>query len=156
MTQTEASPPAAGIIGRTLRLMLGGLLAWMTFTVMRAEDRAFNLRVLAVFGGVTVFYAIVHVIVSRYGTALNRWLGAALAVAPVVLIFALGGPVGRVATVAYIGVSLLLQAIRGDGGCEVLAIPAIALGRRTHLMCVLFSPIDWVEKYLTGPGGLPG
>jgi hypothetical protein len=156
MTQAKTSAPSAGIIGRTLRLMLGGLLAWMTFTVMRAEDRAFNLRVLAVFGSVTLFYAVVHVIVRRYGTALNRWLGATLALVPVVLIFALGGPVGRVATVGYIGVSLLLQAIRGDGGCEVLAIPGIAFRRRTHLMCLLFSPIDWVEKHLTGPGGLPG
>ncbi|MDH3458752.1 MAG: hypothetical protein OER90_18070 [Gemmatimonadota bacterium] len=156
MTLTERSPPAAGIIGRTLRLMLGGLLAWMTFTVMRAEDQAFNLRVLAVGSGVTVFYGVVHFVVVRFGAHLNRWLGAALAVAPVVLVFAFGGSVGRVAAVAYIGVSLLLQAVRGDGGCEVLAIPAVALGRRTHLMCLLFSPIDWVEKHLTGPGGLPG
>jgi hypothetical protein len=156
MTQTEASAPPAGIIGRTLRLMLGALLAWMTFTVMRAEDQAFNIRVLAIFAGVTGFYAIVHFIVSRFGAGLNRWLGAIVAVTPVLLVFGLGGPVGRVASVAYIGVSLLLQAIRGDAGCEVLSIPALMLGRRSHLMCLLFSPIDWVERHLTGPGGLPG
>ncbi len=146
----------AGIIGRTLRLMLGMLLGWMTFTVMRTEDAAFTVRILAVFAGVTAFYAIVHLLIRRYGAGLNRWLGAALALLPVALLFALGGAVGRVASVAYLGLSLLLQAIRGDGGCEVMAIPALLFGRRTHLVCILFSPIDWVEKHLTGPGGLPG
>lgn len=136
--------------------MLGGLLVWMTVTVMRAEDRAFNLRVLAALAGTTVFYGIVHLVVERYGAHLNRWFGALLAVTPVVLVFALGGSVGRAVAVAYVGVSLLLQAVRGDGGCEVLAIPAIVLRRRTHLICLLFSPIDWVEKHLSGPGGLPG
>nr|NIM49147.1 hypothetical protein [Gemmatimonadales bacterium] len=85
-----------------------------------------------------------------------RWFGAVLAVAPVVLLFALGGALGRVASVAYIGSSLLLQAIRGDAGCEVMSIPAVLLRRRSHLLCLLFSPIDWVEKHLSGPGGLPG
>jgi hypothetical protein len=136
--------------------MLGMLLVWMTYTVMRSEDADFNLRMLAAVAVMTVLYAVVHFVVGRYGAHLNRWLGAAVAVTPVVFLFALGGPVGRVAAVAYIGVSLSVQAIRGDGGCEVLAIPTLAFGRRTHLMCLLFSPIDWVEKHLTGPGGLPG
>ncbi|MDH3290448.1 MAG: hypothetical protein OEO20_07895 [Gemmatimonadota bacterium] len=156
MTTSQTGRPSAGIIGRTLRLMLGMLFVWMTYTVMRSEDAAFNLRILIAFAGITVFYGIVHFVVSRYGARLNRWFGAVLAVAPAVLVFALGGSLGRVAAVAYIGVSLLLQAMRGDGGCEVLAIPAMILGRRTHLVCILFSPVDWVEKHLTGPGGLPG
>ena len=148
--------PAAGIIGRTLRLMLAMLLGWMTYTVMRTEDKSFNLRLLAAFAGMTVFYAIVHLIVRRYGTGLNRWYGALVAVTPVVLAFALGGPLGRVVASAYVGVSLLLQTVRGDGGCEVLAIPAALFGRPTHLAGILFSPVDLVEKHLTGPGGLPG
>ncbi len=156
MTTSKPTGPSAGIIGRALRLMLGMLLVWMTYTVMRSEDADFNLRMLAAVAVMTVLYAVVHFVVGRYGAHLNRWLGAAVAVTPVVFLFALGGPVGRVAAVAYIGVSLSVQAIRGDGGCEVLAIPTLAFGRRTHLMCLLFSPIDWVEKHLTGPGGLPG
>ena len=105
---------------------------------------------------VTAFYSIIHFAVSRYVTGLNPWYGAALAVAPVIIVFAVGGPLGRVASVAFVGVSLLLQAIRGDGGCEVMAMPSMLFGRRTHLVCIFFSPIDWVEKHLTGPGGLPG
>ena len=156
MNPNPARQHTAGIIGRTLRLMLAILLVWLTYITMRMDDRVFNLRVLAVFVGLIAFYSIVHFTISRYVTGLNPWYGAALAVAPVIIVFAVGGPLGRVASVAFVGVSLLLQAIRGDGGCEVMAMPSMLFGRRTHLVCIFFSPIDWVEKHLTGPGGLPG
>ncbi len=123
---------------------------------MRFEDRAFNLRALAALAAMTTLYSLVHLGIMRYGGRVHRWYGAIIAVVPIVLIFAYGDPLGRVASVAYIGVSLVLQAIRGDGGCEVLAIPVAVIGRPTHLKGILFSPIDWVEKHLTGPGGLPG
>jgi hypothetical protein len=57
---------------------------------------------------------------------------------------------------AYLGLSFLLQTLRGDGGFEALAIPAALFRRPTHLRGILFAPIDLVEKHLTGPGGLPG
>jgi len=25
-------------------------------------------------------------------------------------------------------------------------IPSLVFGKRTHLMCLLFSPLDWVEE----------
>jgi CDP-diglyceride synthetase len=156
MTSGTSAGIPAGIIGRTLRLMLGSLFAWTTFTIMRSEDRAFNVRVLAVFGGMLVFYAIAHAVVRRLAPRIHRWYGALLAVAPTVLVFAAGGPIGRVAASAYVGLSLLVQTLRADGGCEVLAVPALVLGGRTHLAGILFAPIDLVEKHLTGPGGLPG
>ncbi len=146
----------AGIIGRTLRLMLGLLLGWMSYTVMRGEASQHNLRTLAVLAGVTVSYTILHVAIRRYGGRLHRWLGSVLALLPVVLVFALGGPLGRLTSVAFIGASLLLQTIRGDAGAVVLAIPALLTGKPTHLGGILFAPIDWIEKHLTGPGGLPG
>ena len=156
MTSRESSGLPAGIIGRTLRLMLGSLFGWTTYTVMRAEDSAFNLRVLALFGGITVFYAVIYAVVRRAGPRVHRWWGAVLAVIPAVLVFAMGGPIGRVAASAYLGLSLLVQTLRADGGCEVLAVPSLVLGGRTHLAGILFAPIDVVEKHLTGPGGLPG
>lgn len=156
MSSRESAGVPAGIIGRTLRLMLGSLFGWMAFTVMRAEEGAFNLRVLALFGGMTAFYAVVYAVVRRLGPRVHRWYGAAFAVVPAVLVFAVGGPIARVATSAYLALSLLVQTLRADGGCEVLALPALVLGGRTHLAGILFSPIDLVEKHLTGPGGLPG
>jgi hypothetical protein len=150
MTANQRSELRARIIGRTLRLALGIALVWMTYSVMRAEDAAFNLRVLAVVAGLVGFYSVMHFVISKYVSGVNRWLGAFLAVGPVILVFLFGGPVGRVASVAYIGVSLVLQGIRSDGGCEVMSIPAILFGKRTHLVCILFSPIDWVEERIAG------
>jgi hypothetical protein len=146
----------AGIIGRTLRLMLGLLLGWITFTVLQMERRPFHQRALAVLGGVTLFYLAAHFALQRYGAGLSRWKGSLLAVAPFVLLFALGGSEVRVACVAYGGLSMLLQTLRADAGCEVLALPTALLGRRTRFAGILFAPIDLVEKHLTGPGGLPG
>ncbi len=140
----------ARVVGRTLRLLLGLALVWMTYDVMRIEDAAFNLRILATVLGLTAFYAGMHFAINKYVAGLNAWIGAFLAVTPVVLVFVFGGPLGRVAAVAYIGISLVLQAIRNDGGCEVMSIPGILFGRHTHLVCIVFSPIDWVEQRVAG------
>jgi len=156
MATKQPGSAKAGIIGRTLRLMLGALFGWLTFTVLRGEDGPFNLRVLAVLGGITLFYALLHAAVARRSATSHRWLGAIAAVLPIVLVFAFGGAVGRIAVAAYVGLSLLLQTVRGDAGCEVLALPAALFRRPAHLPGILFSPIDLVEKHLTGPGGLPG
>ena len=136
------------IVGRTLRLLMGIALTWMTYDVMRTDDAAFNVKVAGVFVLMAVFYSAMHFAITRYTPSVNPWLGAILALTPAAIVYALGGPVGRVAAIAYVGISLLLQAIRGDGGCEVMSIPAIFFRRRTHLVCIAFSPIDWVEERL--------
>lgn len=136
----------ARIVGRSLRLLLGAALVWMTYDVIRTEDAGFNLRVLGVVVALTGFYAAMHLVIGRYVPTLNRRFGAILAVSAVVLVYVLGGPLGRVASVAYVGISLVLQGARGDGGCEVMALPGILLGKRTDLICIAFSPIDWVEE----------
>ena len=84
--------------------------------------------------------------VSSYLTKLNRWLGAFLAILPVFVVFLLGGGLGQVGALSFLAVSLLLAAARADAGCEVMSIPSLVFGRRTHLMCLLFSPLDWVEE----------
>ena len=84
--------------------------------------------------------------VASYLTKLNRWLGAFLAILPVCLVFAFGGVLGQVGALSFLAVSLLLAAIRADGGCEVMSIPSLVFGKRTHLICLLFSPLDWVEE----------
>lgn len=33
----------------------------------------------------------------------------------------------------------------GDAGCEVMSLPSILTGQRTHLACIAFSPIDCLE-----------
>jgi len=140
------------IVGRTLRLLVGLALVWLTVDVMLSEDVVFNAKVIGVGLGAAIFYGALHVAINRFTPNVNAWLGAILAVIPVALLYVLGGPLGRVASVAFVGVSLVLQAIRADGGCEVMSLPAMVFGKRTHLVCVAFSPIDWVEERLAHRG----
>ena len=91
----------------------------------------------------------VHLLVTRYCGWLRPWFGAAIAVTPTVLVFQ-GGGVFAAGAILFIALSLLPIAALGHPDCEVLAFPALVLGRRTHLACILFSPIDWEEGKITG------
>ena len=95
-----------------------------------------------------VGYTVIHLAVWRFAPNLNRWAGAVVAVAPAVLLFVFGGGIGQAGAVGYIGGSLLIDSLNGDAGCEVMAIPGIVCGKRTHLACLVFSPLDWVEERL--------
>jgi hypothetical protein len=136
--------------------MLGLLLGWMAYTVMRAEGNISLLRVLGIVLGLTVLYLVLHTAGRKSVARVNAWIAAAVALIPVVLVFVALGPLGRVGSVAYAAISFLLQTVRADGSCVVMAIPAFISGRPSELPGILFSPIDLVEKHLTGPGGLPG
>ena len=91
------------------------------------------------------FYAVVHYLVGAYLPRLNRWIGGAVAVGPVALVVFTGPPWAQVGTILFIGVSLLLTAVIGDPGCEVMAIPGLFFRQRTHLACLTFTPLDWIE-----------
>lgn len=76
------------------------------------------------------------------------WIRNSVAVA-IVLGIATGltfvSPVDGTAVWAFVGISLLLGAARGDGGCEVIAIPNALTGRRDPMGCVVYAPIDALE-----------
>lgn len=42
----------------------------------------------------------------------------------------------------FFGGSMVLAAVMGYGGCEVLALPNLLLGRRDEVWCLLYSPLD--------------
>jgi uncharacterized membrane protein YoaK (UPF0700 family) len=65
-------------------------------------------------------------------------LAAAVALAAVT-------PVSGVAIWSFFGVSMLVAAVRGYAGCEILAIPNAVTGRRDRIGCVLYTPIDAAE-----------
>jgi hypothetical protein len=54
-------------------------------------------------------------------------------------------PVNEVAIWSFFGVSMLVAALRGYAGCEVLAIPNAITGRRDRIGCILYTPIDAAE-----------
>jgi hypothetical protein len=52
------------------------------------------------------------------------------------------------AALLFYGTSMLLAALRGDAGCEVLAVSNWLLSRDDQVGCVVFSPIDQFERHL--------
>ena len=50
------------------------------------------------------------------------------------------------AALIFYGTSLLLAAARGYAGCEVLAVPNWLLRRDDQVGCVLFTPVDALER----------
>jgi hypothetical protein len=51
----------------------------------------------------------------------------------------------NVAFWGLLGLSMLLAAARGDGGCELLAFPNALKRRRDSIGCIIFTPIDRAE-----------
>ena len=144
----KANP--ARIVGRVLRLLVG---VWMLYTVYPYvwNGTAAHLTATAItITGLVAFYTALHFVVANYFPNVNKWLGAALALTPVVLVYLFVEPAGGLGAVIYVGASLVVMAVRGDGGCEVMAFPSLLVGRFTHLVCIAFSPIDWVEEKIAG------
>jgi len=47
---------------------------------------------------------------------------------------------------SFLGISMLLAAAGGYSGCELTALPNAVAGRRDHVGCLLFAPIDAAES----------
>lgn len=145
--------PKTKPIGRALRLLGGVGLMILAVPVYLKAGWSYNLKSLGVVTALAVFYIGLYYLVSRYSPNLNKWLGAVLAVVPVAVVFILGqggGPIfgqgeGATGAITYIGISLLIDFIRADAGCEVMALPGLLFKERTHLACIALSPIDWLE-----------
>jgi len=149
---TETSPSAARRarpIGRILRFLLAGFLIVTVAPHYLAASWQSNLKIAAAIGGLLIFYTAMHLLIAKFVPRLNRWLGAVLAVTPAALLFLIGGGIGQMGALSYIGGSLLIDSMNGDSGCEVMAVPGILFNKRTHLACIVFSPFDWLEQKLS-------
>lgn len=148
-------------IGRSLRLIIGAALTWMAVPVYFRAGWAYSLASLGVVAALTALYALMHFVISRYLPDVNRWLGAASAVTPVLLVWLFGqggGPIfghgeGGTAAITFIGLSLLVDFVGADAGCEVMAFPGLLFRDRTHLACIALSPIDALEEKLSARPG---
>ncbi len=145
--------PRAGPIGRFSRLALGIGLAVITLPVYFGAGATYNLSSLGLTVGLVVLYTLIHLVVSRFLIGLNPWVGAVLVVIPVFLVWFLGqggGPLfgqgeGGTAALTFLTVSFLVDFARADSGCEVMALPGLLTGERTHMPCLLLCPIDHAE-----------
>ena len=143
---TVTSPRRARPIGRILRFLLAGFLIARVAPHFLTASWQSNLKIAAAIAGLIVLYTAMHLIIGKYVPRLNRWLGAVLAVVPAALLFIIGGGIGQMGALSYVGGSLFIDSLNGDSGCEVMALPGLLFRERTHLACLLFSPIDIMER----------
>jgi len=154
-----------GGIGTAARVVLG--LALLALGVTGGRVSVMNGQVgigfepISVVVGVVGFPAVVlalqwlraRVVPTRLeatgpgSTALNMLVLAALLLTPW---YAPPLAFTSVAALVFYGASMLLAALRGYSGCEVTAISNSILGRDDQVGCLVLSPVDDLERRLTG------
>jgi hypothetical protein len=66
----------------------------------------------------------------------------------------LGHGEGKLAAVTFLGISLVIAGVRAAPGCELMAIPGLLFGKHTELACIIFSPLDRLERKLRSKHGI--
>jgi hypothetical protein len=141
----------AGPAGRAARLLLGISSVVTGGIWLTRHAPAWPVTVLALAAAV-VFYLGIYQLVMWPPVAREPWLGTFAALAPLgVLGFAAVPPAARTGVSAYLGASLVVNAVTGYGGCEVVAVPGLVFGRRPTVYCP-YNAIDAVERPLARDG----
>jgi hypothetical protein len=155
--RSNKAPP----VGRALRILLGlALIVYVTPIYFRLPWRVFFESLLLMLG-LIVGYCAIH-IVSRRVAAFGSFAGAVLVNALLVGLYVagfskwqvLGYGKGQLAAVTFLGVSLVVAGIRSVAGCELMAIPDLFLRKDVELACLIFSPLDKLERRLRNKGDL--
>jgi hypothetical protein len=149
-------------VGRALRLLIGlALMVYVTpvyFQVPMQVAVGSLLLMLVLIG----LYCLIHIVVSRRIVPFGPGLGAVVAAALLAALYvagASGSPIfgrgkGQLAAVTFLGVSLVVAGVRAAPGCEVMAIPGLLFRKHTELACLIFSPLDRLERKLRSKRGL--
>ena len=152
LQQTRQAPP----VGRVLRVLLGlVLIVYVTPVYFQVPARV-AVRVLLLMLGLLGAYSVIHILISRQIIAFGPRVGAiiamgllvALVVASCPALAILGRGEGALAAVTFLGISLVVAGLRATPGCEVMAIPGLLFGKHTELGCLIFSPLDKLERKL--------
>ena len=157
MSQTLLQRPRkAPPVGRVLRILLGlVLMVYVAPVYFRVPVRVAEGSLLLMLGLIGV-YSLIHIVVSRHIVSFGPSLGAVVALGLLVALYvagASGSPTlghgkGELAAVAFLGTSLVVAGVRAVPGCELMAIPGAFFGKHTELPCLIFSPLDRLERKL--------
>jgi len=152
LQQPRKAPP----IGRALRILLGlVLMAYVAPVYLQVGARVAVGSFLLMVGLIGV-YSLIHIVVSRGIVAFSPFLWVIVANGLLVALYFAGAsalPIlgygkGQLAAVTFLGVSLVVAGVRAAPGCEVMAIPSVLFGKHTELACIIFSPLDRLERKL--------
>jgi hypothetical protein len=150
--QPRRAPP----VGRALRIFLGlALIVYVMPTYFRVPVTVV-VGSLVLMLGLTGIYSLIHIVVSRRIVAFGSWLGTVVASGLLIALYVAGAsrsPIvgrgkGELAAVTFLGVSLVFAGVRAAPGCELMAIPGVLFGKHTELACIIFSPLDRLERRL--------
>lgn len=141
----------AGVVGRTSRLILGGLIPLITIIrelVLAQPSLAFlGMATLYLVVILAAYLAAHYFLGERLFAHANPWIGTAILVAPpsIALMLRLGPVAFQVGLALYISISLIFNFIMSYGGCEVMAIPSLIFRRRYVVYCP-WNVVDIAEK----------
>ncbi len=142
-----------GAVGRWSRLILG--VVGVLWAVARALETGVIVETALYVLGIGAAYVAAHWLLGGWLLGrTNPWVGTVLLVGPAIVIP--GTPMLplalRIGMIAYFSASLLLNAAKNYGGCEVLALPSLLFRRWYTVYCPL-NAIDAVERRVAGADG---
>ena len=154
-TGSRKAPP----LGRALRILVGlALIAYVTPVFFRLPLR-FTAEVFLLLLGLIALFSLLHIASERivaFGSS-SAVVATGLLVALYVagthgsLIFGHGE--GALAVITFLGISLVIAGVRAAPGCEVMAIPNLLFRKHIELACLIFSPLDNLERKLRNKRG---
>jgi hypothetical protein len=158
LQQPRQAPP----VGRVLRILLGlVLMVYVTPIYFQVPVRVAVGSLLLMLGLIGV-YSLIHIVVSRRIVAFGSCLGAVVAFGLLVTLYIAGASVlpilghgkGQLAAATFLGISLVVAGVCAAPGCELMAIPGVFFGKHTELACLIFSPLDKLERKLRSKHGV--
>ena len=129
-----------GPVGTTARVVVGGALLFVTAWGVDWHEPLLGLVVFPAFA------SLIQKLRMRVTTEqLDATGGLAFCINCAITVALFVIPFTKVPAALFYGASVLLAAVRGYAGCEVLAISNWLLRRNDQVGCLLFSPIDALE-----------
>jgi uncharacterized membrane protein len=150
--QPRQAPP----VGRVLRVLLGLVLMVYVLPVYFKVPARVAVASLFLTLGLIGIYTLIHIVVSRRIVRLGPCSGAVVGLGLLVALYVAGGsslPIighgkGQLAAATFLGTSFVVAGVRAVPGCELMAIPGALFGKDTELACLIFSPLDSLERKL--------
>jgi len=145
-----------------LRILLGlALMVYVAPVYLQVPARV-SVEALLLMLGLLGVYSVIHIGISRQILAFGPCLGSVVALGLLVALCVASAPgspilgrgVGELAAVTFLGISLVVAGVRAAPGCELMAIPGLLFGKHTELACLIFSPLDWLERKLRSKRGV--
>jgi hypothetical protein len=149
-------------VGRVLRFLLGLVLMVYVAPVYFQVPGRVAMGSLVLMLGLVGVYSLIHIVVSRRIVPMGPRFSAVVANGLLVALYIVGAtklPIlghgkGQLAAATFLGISLVVAGVRAAPGCEVMAIPCVLFGKDTELACLIFSPLDRLERKLRSKRGV--